>query len=379
MTIRRTLLAAFLVACSVVALGADPAALMRDRGTFSSDLESFRLVQLAQGLDRPWALAFLPDGDYLITERSGQLWRFDGTRFTRISGLPDIDPVGQGGLLDVVPDPDFARNSTIYLTYSGRYEFGLGTLVSRAELRGDRLRNVEELFRMNRSSNGGRHFGSRLVVGTDGMLYFTTGDRGQRDRSQDPEDHAGAVLRIAPDGSVPADNPFVNGGGAPEVYSYGHRNAQGMTVHPRTGEIWLHEHGPQGGDEINVVKRGANYGWPVITYGVNYGLGTPIGEGTERAGMEQPVLYWTPSIAPSGMAFYDGDAFPGWNQSVFAGALAGQHLRRVGLDGTTVTEEEILLRGEIGRVRDVRMGPDGFLYLLTDDANGGLYRLEPVR
>ena len=376
---KRLIGAITLLCITLTSVVADPRSLdLRDRGDFASDSEDFRLVQLADGLNRPWGLAFLPDGDMLITERPGGLWRYDGSTFARVSGLPSIDPAGQGGLLDVVADPDFATNRLVYFSYSARYQFGLGTVVARGRLSGARLSDVEEIFRMGRSSSGSIHFGSRLVFGTDGMLYFTIGDRGQQNRAQSTDDHAGSVIRIAPDGSIPRDNPFRNGD-APEIWSYGHRNAQGMALNPRTGAIWLHEHGPQGGDEINVVERGLNYGWPVITYGVNYGTGTSIGEGTEKPGMEQPVTYWVPSIAPSGMAFYSGDSFPGWEGDIFVGALRGEHLRRVVISGETVISEEVLLQNTVGRVRDVRNGPDGYLYFLTDATNGGLYRLEPVQ
>jgi glucose/arabinose dehydrogenase len=376
---KRILAVTALLAVAVAAI-ADPVAstTIVDRG-ITSEQATFDLVQLARGLNRPWSFAFLPDGDVLITERPGALWRFNGSAFTQVTGVPTASAVGQGGLLDIIVDPDHDENQYVYFSYSDRYSFGYGTVVARGRLEGSELADVEELFRMNRSSAGGRHFGSRLAFGADGMLYITLGDRGQQDRAQDPEDHAGSLVRIAPDGSIPGDNPFANGGGAPEIWSYGHRNAQGMALNPETGEIWLHEHGPQGGDEINIARRGDNYGWPVITYGVNYGIGTEIGEGTAKPGMEQPVTYWVPSIAPSGMAFYSGNLFPEWQGDIFVGALAGQHLRRVELSGDTVVSQEVLLDRVVGRIRDVRTGPDGHLYFVTDDTDGGLYRLEPSR
>jgi len=353
---------------------------VEDLGRFSSAEADFRLVRVVEGLREPWSFAFLPGGDALVTERTGGLWRVTGDSVEAVSGAPNVAAVGQGGLLDLALHPDFASNRLVYMSYSDRYDFGVGTAVARGRLDGRRLTDVEVIFRMNRSSAGGRHFGSRIVFGRDGLLYITTGDRGDRDRAQDASDHAGSVLRIRPEGSIPSDNPFAGGGdGTAEIYSYGHRNAQGMAVHPQTGEIWLHEHGPQGGDEINVVERGANYGWPVISYGANYGTGTPIGEGTSKPGMEQPILHWTPSIAPSGLAFYSGDRFPGWQGDAFVGALAGRHLRRVELDGRKVVEQEVLLDGVVGRIRDVREGPDGLLYLITDERDGGLYRIEPTR
>ncbi|MFW5744916.1 MAG: PQQ-dependent sugar dehydrogenase [Spirochaetota bacterium] len=362
------------------ALQADPVVSEEDLGRFSSEQADFRLVRVVEGLREPWSFVFLPGGDALVTERTGGLWRVTDTSADAVSGAPNVAAVGQGGLLDLALHPDFPSNRLVYMSYSDRYDSGVGTAVARGRLEGRQLTDVEVIFRMNRSSAGGRHFGSRIVFDRDGLLYITIGDRGDADRAQDTSDHAGSVLRIRADGTVPDDNPFAGGGdGAPEIYSYGHRNAQGMAVHPQTGEIWLHEHGPQGGDEINVVERGANYGWPVITYGVNYGTGTPIGEGTRKRGMEQPILHWTPSIAPSGLGLYYGDRFPDWQGDAFVGALAGRHLRRVELDGRRVVEQEVLLDGVVGRVRDVREGPDGLLYLITDERDGGLYRIEPVR
>ena len=369
-----------LALASVPKLVAEPTLREQDLGRFSSAEADFRLVRVVDGLREPWSFVFLPDGEVLVTERTGSLWLVAGDTVEAVSGAPNVAAVGQGGLLDLALDPDFESNRLVYMSFSDRYDFGTGTAVARGRLEGSRLTDVEVIFRMNRSSAGGRHFGSRIVFGPDGMLYLTIGDRGDRERAQDPGDHAGSVVRIRPDGSVPSDNPFAGDDeGAPEVYSYGHRNAQGMAVHPQTGEVWLHEHGPQGGDEINVVERGANYGWPVITYGANYGTGTPIGEGTSKPGMEQPLLHWTPSIAPSGMAFYTGEQFPAWQGDLFVGALVARHLRRVELDGQEVVEQEVLLDGVVGRVRDVREGPDGLLYLITDERSGGLYRIEPAR
>ena len=340
----------------------------------------FQLVPVATGLQHPWAVAFLPGGDLLVTERRGRLLRVaaaDGST-REIDGLPRVAAVGQGGLLDVALDPRFARNRRLYLAYSERVGGGLRTAVARAELAGDRLVGLRRIFAMNRASSGSGHFGSRLAFLPDGDLLVTIGDRRERHRAQDPADHAGSVLRLRPDGAPsPRTAALAIPGAAPEVFSFGHRNAQGLAIHPGTGAIWIHEHGPRGGDEINVVRGGANYGWPVVTHGVEYSGGS-IGIGSEAPGMEPPLLHWTPSIAPSGMAFYTGSEFPRWQGDLFVGALAGRHLRRVVLRGTEVVEQEVLLEGRIGRIRDVRQGPAGRLWLLTDERRGGLYRIDPA-
>ncbi len=346
-----------------------------------SGAASFRLVRVAEGLENPWGLAFLPGGGMLVTERPGRLLLVggDGGR-KEIRGLPQVVDRGQGGLLDVVPDPDFGRTGLVYFSYSAPGPGGTaGTAVARGRLRGTELQDVRVIFEMTKKTSAGQHFGSRLAFAPDGTLFVSTGDRGDRHRAQDLRDTAGKVLRINPDGSVPRDNPFAGRRDAlPEIFSYGHRNIQGMAVNPATGEVWTHEHGPRGGDEINILKPGANYGWPVVTHGREY-VGGAIGEGTGKPGIEEPLLHWTPSIAPSGMAFYSGDAFPGWKGSLFAGALAGRHLRRVVPREGGEAGQETLLDGTIGRIRDVRQGPDGNLYLLTDERRGALYRLEPAR
>jgi glucose/arabinose dehydrogenase len=322
-------------------------------------------------------MAFLPGGGMLITERGGGLFRYRNGTLEEVSGVPRIAATGQGGLLDVALHPGFETNRYVYFTYSSRYGGGAGTALGRGRLTGDRLSQVEELFRINRPTIGGRHFGSRLVFGPDGYIYLSVGDRGARDRAQDTGDHAGSVLRLTGEGKIPPGNPYRSDADAlDELYTIGHRNIQGMAVHPETGEIWTHEHGPQGGDEINRLEGGKNYGWPVISYGDEYGSGTPVGP-NRAPGLEQPILYWTPSIAPSGMTFYTGGHFPGWEGDLFVGALAGRHLRRVRIRNDRVVEQEVLLSGVIGRIRDVRLGPDGKLYILTDERNGGLYRIDP--
>jgi len=343
-----------------------------------------RIVKLVEGLRNPWGLAFLPDGRLLVTERGGRLRVIDARGQldpSPVSGLPRVDPHGQGGLLDVVPHPQYARNGWIYWSYVQRDDSGHGTEVARGKLVGGpgawRVEDVQTIFRMARKSRAGQHFGSRLVFGRDGFLYVTLGDRGEMGRAQLLDDHAGKVLRLTEDGKPAPDNPEIAGALA-EIYSLGHRNVQGAALHPQTGVLWVNEHGPQGGDELNVVKPGRNYGWPVITYGVNYGVGTRIGEGTSKPGMEQPVKYWVPSPAISGMAFYTGDKFPRWRGDALIGALRGHALIRVRLDGERFVADEFMLRDHLPRVRDVRVGPDGLVYLLTDEAEGALLRLEPA-
>ncbi len=347
-----------------------------------SEAHDFRVVRLVEGLEHPWGLAFLPDGRMLVTERPGRLRMVGKDRkldAEPVGGLPAITPHGQGGLMDVAIHPRFAENSLVYISYAARGEGGVSTEVARGRLSGRRLEDVQVLFRQLPKSGGGRHFGSRLVFDRAGFLYITLGDRGEMERAQKPDDHAGSVIRLHDDGRVPQDNPFVGRPGwKPEKFTLGNRNIQGAAPHPQTGLLWTHEHGPQGGDEINVIRAGVNYGWPVITYGVQYVIGTQIGEGTHKTGMAQPLHYWVPSIAPSGMAFYTGDRFPHWRGDLFVGALRDQMLVRLKLDGEKVVAEERMLKGTLGRIRDVRNGPDGLLYLLTDDPRGVLARLEPT-
>jgi len=348
--------------------------------SFQSTEHAFRVVTLVRGLEQPWALAFLPDGRFLVTEKAGRLRIIAHGKLEPkpIAGMPEVTVHGQGGLMDVTIHPRFAETGWIYLSYAARGADGVGTEVARGKLNGERIENVEVIFRQQPKGNTGRHFGSRLVFDRAGYLYITLGDRGEMERAQKPGDHAGSVIRLHDDGRVPADNPFVaKAGWRPEKFTLGNRNMQGAALHPQTGALWTHEHGPQGGDEVNIIKSGVNYGWPVITYGVEYGIGTKIGEGTAKAGMAQPIHYWVPSIAPSGMAFYTGARFPRWKGDLFVGALRDQMLVRLKLEGEKVVHEERLLRNVLGRIRDVRDGPDGYLYLLTDAANGVIARLEP--
>jgi glucose/arabinose dehydrogenase len=342
-------------------------------------------VVVAKGLEHPWGLAFLPDGRMLVTERPGRMRivERDGTLSAPVTGLPPVAAAGQGGLLDVVLHPQFASNQLVYWSFSESAEpagaGGAGTAVARARLDGNSLANVQVIFRQQpKVSGGNNHFGSRLVWSRDGRLFVGLGDRFTRkDDAQTLDNHIGKVVRIEADGKAPADNPFVARAGAKaEIWSYGHRNIQGAALHPTSGELWTVEHGPQGGDELNVPSAGANHGWPVITYGRNYGIGTQIGEGTERADVAPPLRYWIPSIAPSGMAFLTSERYPGWKGNLFIGALRGTHLARLELDGRKVVKEERLLTERNTRIRDVRQGPDGWLYVLTDSADGQVWRLE---
>jgi glucose/arabinose dehydrogenase len=350
--------------------------------------QALKPVTLARGLSHPWGLAFLPgferDGLMLLTERPGRL-RVVSTRGELgppVSGLPAVDARGQGGLLDVVLDPKFSENRWVYWSYSEPGERGNSTAVARGKLELSGLRGqltgVQVIFRQEPKVASTAHFGSRLVFARGGRLFVTLGDRfSRRDDAQLLGNHHGKVVRIEADGRVPADNPFATRAGAlPQTWSYGHRNVQGAALHPQTGELWIHEHGPQGGDEVNVSEAGRNYGWPVITYGAEYGSGAPIGEGSLRAGIEAPLVHWVPSIAPSGMAFVTSDRYPGWKGDLFVGALRAQLLVRLQLDGRRVLKQERLLQDFNERIRDVRQGPDGWLYLLTDSDDGKVVRLE---
>lgn len=338
-----------------------------------------RLQILAEGLDHPWALAFLPDSGILVTERSGRLLRIDPDDGQRqaIGGVPPVAAHGQGGLLDIALHPEFTRTRWVYLSYATATDSGLTTAVGRGRLEGTRLAEFEELFRAQPPAEADQHFGSRLLFDRAGHLLVTVGDRRQRNWAQRLDTHAGKVLRLTADGGIPPDNPFVGQTGAlPEIYSYGHRNPQGLALHPETGRVWLHEHGPRGGDEINIVAAGANYGWPLVTFGREY-HGPTIGVEPPQPGFVSPLHHWTPSIAPSGMAFYSGEGFPEWRGDLFVGALVHRHLQRLRLRGGEVVAQEKLLTDQGWRIRDVRVGPDGCLYLLTDAAGGVLARLEP--
>ena len=341
-----------------------------------------RVQTLAQGLEHPWALAFLPDGRLLVTERPGRLRSvdLDGRVSEPLAGVPPVLARGQGGLLDIVLDPAFADNRLVYLAYAEPGEGNTaGTAVARGRLGEGRLEDVHVIYRQQPKVRGANHFGSRLVFTGDGSLFVTQGDRfDYRDAAQDLTSGLGKIVRIMSDGSVPRDNPFVGRAGVrPEIWSYGHRNIQSAALRPQTGQLWTVEHGARGGDELNRPEAGKNYGWPVITYGIDYS-GAQIGEGTVKPGMEQPVYYWDPVIAPSGMTFYTGEAFPGWQGSLLIGSLRPGLLVRLILEDGRVAREERYL-GELGeRIRDVRQGPDGLLYLLTDSRQGRLLRVMPA-
>ena len=370
-----------LLAMTAVLLGAaSPLAAAERLGTFESTKHRFHLVKVVDGLEHPWGLAFLSDGRMLVTERPGRLRIVaDGWLVPEpVAGVPEVWDDGQGGLLDVALHPGFAENGLIYLSYASPDDDNdAATAVARGRLAGVRLEDVEEIYVALPRDDGGRHFGSRLLF-ADGYLFVTAGERGEPDRAQDVGDPAGSVIRLLDDGRVPEDNPFVGTAGArPELYSIGHRNPQGMAREAATGRIYAVEHGPKGGDELNLIEPGANYGWPVITYGKSY-MGFKIGEGTHKEGMAQPVHYWVPSISPSGLMIYDADRFPAWQGSFFAGALSGELLVRLEVaDGKAVVEERMLEDLE-ERIRDVRQGPDGLIYLLTDHPDGMLLRLEPA-
>jgi len=375
---RRRLLATTAAAMGATAVAAP--AVVRAQQVLRSSKASYSLRMLTLDLEQPWGMAFLPDGRLLITERPGRLRIFANGRLERapVGGLPKVYARGQGGLLDICLHPDFARNARVYLTYSGEGEGGAATVLARAEFRNNALVGVQPIFEALPRTSGGLHFGSRVVFDRAGLLYVTCGERYQMQRAQNLADLGGKVVRLRDDGSVPPDNPFVGREGArPEIFTYGHRNPQGMAMHPVTGRIWLVEHGPRGGDELNLLKAGANYGWPRATHGIDYS-GSTISPNKSLPGMEDPVRVWVPSISPSGLAFYTGDRFPGWKGSVFTGALSDNALIRIELDGDRYVGEERLLVDLLPYIRDVRQGPDGLLYVVTHTDSGGLYRLEPA-
>jgi aldose sugar dehydrogenase len=339
-----------------------------------------RLVRVIGGLENPWGLAFLPDGRMLVTERPGRMSIVHNGEATPVGAMPEIVDRGQGGLLDVRLHPNYDANGWIYFTYSAPGPGGAGTALARARLESNALADLEVLYSMEPKTDARQHFGSRISFLNDGTLLFTVGDRGDGPRAQDLMDPAGSTIRLNDDGTIPADNPFIGRDDAlPELYTVGNRNSQGMDVHPETGAVWQSEHGPRGGDELNLIEPGRNYGWPEASFGRDYRTGEQIGVPHDRAPQfVLPVEHWTPALAPSGTAFYTGDAIPGWRGHLFIGSLVREQLIRVVLDGNAVMHQEVLLDDQIGRIRHVTQGPDGFLYLLNDERDAGIYRLEPA-
>lgn len=382
--------AAFIVTLATLACAAQLPA-QANPEVHESARHSFRVVTVADGLVNPWSIAWLPNGDMLITEREGRLRVVrDGKLLPEpVAGVPNVRARGQGGLLEVRPHPEFATNQLLYLSFAKPNEDSslATTAIVRGRLDGGRLLDVEEIFVADAWAAGNAHFAGRLAFDPDGYLYLSVGDRGASPNlmadhpAQGLDQHQGKILRLHDDGRIPADNPFVGRSGAkPEIWSYGQRNPQGLAVHPLTAEVWENEHGPRGGDEVNLIRSGANYGWPVVSHGINYDGSVYSGE-THRQGIESPVWTWVPSIATSGMLFYTGDQFPWWQGSLFVGGLVGEQLARLTLEGNRVVSTETLLPGAVGRVRDVQQGPDGLIYLAIDGRRGpptAVVRLEPV-
>lgn len=375
---RRRFVASATAALVAARLGAP--AVVRAQEVLRSEKAGYRLVTLARGLEQPWGFVFLPDGRILITERPGRLRVFADGKLepAPLAGVPKVLAAGQAGLLDICLHPVFEPNRVLYLAYIAGTERRSMTSLARAELGPDGLTNVHTIFEAKPGTSGTLNLGSRIVFDREGLMYASVGDRFQMKRAQDLSDYAGKIVRLKDDGSVPADNPFVHKAGArPEIFSWGHRNPQGLAMHPETGRIWEVEHGPKGGDELNILKAGANYGWPLATHGVNYD-GSKITDHASLPGMEDPLRWWVPSISPCGLAFYTGDKFPGWKGSIFTGALSNKALFRIEVNGEKYTGEERLLVDRLPYIRDIRQGPDGFLYLVTESNDGGLYRLEPA-
>jgi aldose sugar dehydrogenase len=391
MSLRRIIMRRTGLILFIVLLAVSVTAVVSGQTATRSALHDYRVVTVAEGLIQPWSIAFLPGGDALITERPGRLRILRQGKLVAqpVDGIPKVFHSGQGGLLEVMPHPNFASNRLIYITYSkpGATEADSRTALIRGRFENDRLTDVKEIF--DAVSKGRGHYSGKIAFDKNGYLFLTLGDRQvppegnlEAHPAQDLTNHHGKIVRLHDDGRVPTDNPFVSRTGArPEIWSYGHRNVQGLAFHPETGELWADEHGPQGGDELNRIEPGKNYGWPVIGFGVNYTTGLAIHKGTHRDGMEQPVKIWVPSIGISGMLFYTGDKFPQWKGNLFIGGMNGQQLSRLTMNGRRVANEELLVQ-QTGRIRDIRQGPDGFIYLVTDNREGAatpIYRIEPVQ
>ncbi len=345
--------------------------------SITSEKLSFKLDTIAEGLQNPWGLTFLPNNDLLVTERDGEIRVIrDGKLLDqKITGVPEVFAKGQGGLFEIKLHPDYANNGWLYISYAAPGKGGGNTAIMRAKLGGFNLIHKEVIFQAEPFVSGGNHFGGRMEFDRDGYLYFSVGERGNRDNAQNLKNHCGKVFRIHDDGSVPDDNPFVNESGAkPEIFTYGHRNPQGMDIHPVTGEIWTHEHGPMGGDEVNIIRAGTNYGWPEVTYGKNYN-GTTITDITSKPGISDPLHYWVPSIAPCGMSFVTSNSFDAWKGNLLVGSLKFRYVARLELDGEKITHEEKLLEN-LGRVRAITEGPDGNIYVSTESP-GLVVRMVP--
>jgi len=352
-----------------------PAASLAEDQTIDTETGRIKVETLAEGLEYPWGMAFLPDGRLLVTERAGdmRILNEDGGLSGPLSGVPKVVANGQGGLLDVALDPKFADNNLVYFTYAEAGDGGAGTAVARGRLEENGLKDVQVIFRQTPKVSGGNHFGSRLAFAPDGSLFVTLGERFKFDPAQDLNNHLGKIVRINSDGSVPPDNPFISQKDAqPEIWSYGHRNPQGAAIHPKTGKLWETEFGPKGGDELNIPAPGANYGWPEVSWGTHYD-GEDIPDPPTHPEFAKSLRHWTPVISPSGMAFYMADTIPGWNGNLLIAGLSSQSIVRLSLDGETVTAEERIPMG--ARIRDVAQGPNGDVYALTDDGNGAVLRL----
>ncbi len=366
-------------AAAAVLIAITPAMVGAQERVIATDIGPVKVETVARGLEHPWSLVSLPDGRMLVTERPGRLRLVDekGELSEPIEGVPAVFAQSQGGLLDVALDPDFASNRLVYLSYAEAGEGGASTAVARGRLNdaATALEGIEVIFRQEPKVGGGAHFGSRLVFAPDGTLFVTLGERFKFDPAQDVSNHLGTIVRIHPDGTIPSDNPFVDREDAkPEIWSYGHRNVQGAALHPQTGKLWTHEFGPRGGDALNIPEAGRNYGWPLVSYGRHYTM-QDIPDPPTRPDFAQPIYHWTPAISPSGMTFYTGDLFSGWQGNILIGGLSSQALVRLTVEGQQVTDEERIEMG--ARIREVHQGNDGAVYLLTDEGHGEILRLMP--